>query len=207
MSASRHIFTIGHSTHSTGKFLELLLRHGITAIADVRSQPYSRVNPHFNRENIGSALKGVGLGYVFVGKELGARTTDQDCYLNGKVQYDRLAATRLFQEGLQRIADGSLRHRIALMCAEKDPLTCHRTILVCRHLVALGLDVQHILDDGSLESHNDAMTRLMDELGMTGADLFQSRADLEREAYSRRGDQIAYIDKQVNAAPTHGSAR
>lgn len=189
------IFTVGHSTHSAEKLRELLLRNGITAVADVRSTPFSRHNPQFNQQTLQADLKRAGIAYVFLGRELGARTDDSSCYVEGKVQYDRLAQTAPFQAGLERVARGSAEHRIALLCAEKDPLTCHRTILVCRHLAARGIDVQHILADGCLESHDAAMTRLLAELGMAEGDLFRSREDLIREAYARRGDQIAYVER------------
>jgi uncharacterized protein (DUF488 family) len=202
MSVGKRVFTIGHSTHSVERLIDLLSRHGISAVADVRSQPYSRVNPQFNRESLRAALKAAGISYVFMGRELGARTDDRSCYVDGKVQYDLLARTQPFQEGLERVAQGSSKYCIALMCAEKDPLTCHRTILVCRHLVARGLSVQHILHSGRLESHEDAMVRLMSELGISERELFRSREDLEREAYARRGDQIAYVEKQPPAEET-----
>ena len=193
------VYTIGHSTHSTEKLIELLAGHGVTAVADVRSQPYSRINPQFNRESLRADLKTAGIAYVFLGRELGARAADRSCYVEGKVQYDLLARTALFQEGLTRLAQGIRRHRIALTCAEKDPLTCHRAILVCRHLAGLGIGVQHILEDGRLESHDDALTRLLAELGIGEGDLFRSRDALIVEAYSRRGEQIAYTEQEPSS--------
>lgn len=189
------IYTIGHSTHTAAKLIELLARHGVTAVADVRSQPYSRINPESNKDNLHAKLKAAGIRYVFMGRELGARTDDRGCYANGKVQYDLLARTPLFQDGIARIAQGSNKHRIALLCAEKDPLTCHRTILVCRHLVPRGLRVQHILDNGRLESQEEALLRLLRELGIAEHELFRSHEDMIREAYARRGQQIAYVEK------------
>jgi uncharacterized protein (DUF488 family) len=193
------VYTIGHSTHSTEKLIELLAAHRITAIADVRSQPYSHINPQFNRESLRADLKAAGIAYVFLGRELGARAEDRSCHVEGKVQYDLLARTALFHEGLTRITQGMNSHRIALMCAEKDPLTCHRAILVCRHLAARGIGAQHILEDGRLESHDDALTRLLAELGIAERDLFRSRDELIIEAYSRRGQQIAYSEKQPSS--------
>ncbi len=194
---AEHVYTIGHSTHSTEKLIQLLASHGVTALADVRSQPYSRINPHFNRESLRTEMKTAGISYVFLGRELGARPEDRACYIDGQVQYDVLARTALFQEGLTRIAQGISSHRVALMCAEKDPLMCHRTILVCRHLAAVrGVTARHILEDGRLESHEDAVTRLLAELDIPERDLFRSREDLIIQAYSRRGQQIAYNEKQ-----------
>jgi len=189
------VYTVGHSTHPAAHFVQLLKNHGITAIADVRSQPYSRMNPQFNRETLRGELKEVGISYVFLGRELGARSSDESCYVNGKVQYDRLAQTSLFQEGIDRVEQGISTHRIALMCAEKDPLTCHRSILVCRHLIARNIGVCHIVDDGKLESHDEAIARLLRELKIEQVDLFRSRNELVAEAYSLRGEQIAYVAK------------
>ena len=131
------VFTIGHSTHPPERFLALLRQHGITALCDVRSRPYSRLNGQFNRENLQESLRESGITYVFLGKELGARSEDASCYVRGKVQYDHLARTELFKKGLDRVRQGMKDYRIALMCAEKDPLVCHRAILVARHLDAL----------------------------------------------------------------------
>lgn len=189
------VYTIGHSTHSTEKLIALLAAHHVTAVADVRSQPYSRMNPQFNRESLRADLQTAGIGYAFLGRELGARSDDPSCYVEGKAQYDLLARTAVFQEGLTRIAEGIGTHRIALMCAEKDPLVCHRAILVCRHLAARGINPQHILEDGRLESHDDALTRLLKELGLSERDLFRSREELIAEAYARRGQQIAYSEQ------------
>src|SRR5215471_13851987 len=129
------VYTIGHSTHSLPRFLELLGQHAITAVCDVRSQPYSRLHPQFNRGQLRDALRAAGSRYVFLGKELGARSTDKSCYCNGQVQYGRLAATDEFKHGLERVTKGSRAYRVALMCAERDPLHCHRAILVARQLV------------------------------------------------------------------------
>jgi uncharacterized protein (DUF488 family) len=190
------VFTIGHSNHSLDKLLELLRTHAVTAVADVRSHPYSRFNPQFNRESFQAALKAADLAYVFLGRELGARPEDPSCYVDGTARYDLLARTNLFHQGLARIVEGARSHRIALLCAEKDPLTCHRAILVCRHLALQGLAAQHILDDGRLESHDDALVRLLAELGCPERDLFRSRAEMIEDAYEQRGAAIAYTAKQ-----------
>lgn len=186
------VYTIGHSTHSSQKLVSLLVRHKVTAVADVRSQPYSRINPHFNKEKLRADLKAAGITYVFLGRELGARTEDQGCYVDGKVQYDLLARTELFRQGIQRIIKGMSTHLIALMCSEKDPLDCHRTILVARYLVAQGINVQHIRESGALESHDQIIGRLLRKLDLLNGDLLRSQTEMIEEAYSRRGDEIAY---------------
>lgn len=189
---SSEVFTIGHSTHSIEKFIALLSAHGIQVVADVRSSPFSKFNPQFNRENLQNSLKASGIRYVFLGKELGARSEDPACYVADKVQYDRLAKTPLFQSGLDRVIEGMNNYRIALMCAEKDPLDCHRTILVARELLKRGAAITHILEDGALESHTESISRLVTSLGMSMDDLFISRDEIIEHAYSRQANKIAY---------------
>lgn len=186
------LYTIGHSTHSLERFTALLKQHGITALCDVRSKPYSRMNPQFNREPLKWSLQENGIAYVFLGRELGARSEAPSCYVRGKVQYDRLAQSQLFQKGLDRVRIGMRGFHLALMCAEKDPLECHRTILVARHLDTLQIAIEHIMEDGSLESHGKALSRLLCQLHLPEQDLFRSRKDMIEEAYRIQGERIAY---------------
>jgi len=187
------VFTIGHSTHAQERFIALLCQHGITALCDVRSKPYSRMNPQFNREELEEALLARGIAYRFLGKELGARSDDPHCYERGKVQYGRLAETDLFKHGLRRVLRGMKDgFRIALMCAEKEPLECHCTILVARHLAALGVAVAHIHADGRLENHDSALSRLARLLNLPEDDMFHSREELLDDAYRRQEERIAY---------------
>jgi uncharacterized protein (DUF488 family) len=186
------IYTIGHSTHTMERLIQLLEQHHVTALADVRSQPYSRMNPQFNREVLKTSLRQAGIAYVFLGQQLGARAEDPACYRDGRVQYDLLARTEPFREGLRRLQEGAQTHRIALMCAEKEPLHCHRTILISRHLVEAGLDVRHILADGEIEDHRHAMSRLVKLLKLQGDDLFRSPEEIEELAYRLQGEAMAF---------------
>ena len=189
------IHTIGHSNHPIDVFVELLKRHGIEQIADVRSQPHSRFNPQFNRERLSASLRAAGIDYEPMGAELGARATDPECYVGDKVDYELLARSEAFRSGVARLAAAASERRIALLCAEKDPLACHRTILVCPHLEALGLDARHIREDGRIETGEAALERLLAEEDLRNHDLFRSRAELAAEAYRRRGARIAYERK------------
>ena len=168
--------------------------------------PYSRFSPQFNREELKQSLRACSIAYVFLGKELGARSDDPLCYDHGKVQYDRLAHTELFQQGLTRLQDGLKKYRLAVMCAEKEPLECHRSILVSRYLVALGLDVQHIHADGKLESHADALSRLAQMLNLPEDDMFRSREDLIADAYRLQEKRIAYASDVPVIGPSSESA-
>lgn len=158
------LFTIGHSNQSIEAFLLLLEKYGITAVVDVRSHPFSRYLPHFNQSQIKASLSSAGIKYVFLGKELGARPEDLSCYdTGGKALYDRIAATSLFLAGIQRLLKGVASYKISLMCAEKDPIACHRNILVCRQLRKYNLQINHILLDGELESHLQLEARLLNK--------------------------------------------
>lgn len=190
------VFTIGHSLHEIDAFIDLLHRHGVEAVADVRSHPYSKRLPQFSKAELQRALKASGIQYVFLGQELGARRTERACYVDGQAKYELIAQLPAFAEGIRRIQAGAERMRLSLMCAEKDPITCHRTILVCRELAKLGLDVKHILDDGDLEPHEDAQNRMMIEEGYVPGqlDIFGSSDDTGSLAlaYEKRGLKIAY---------------
>jgi uncharacterized protein (DUF488 family) len=190
------VLTIGHSTHSFETFAELLKQHGVTALADVRSAPFSRFNPQFNKHALAADLKLCGIKYVFLGKELGARSKDPSCYENGRVRYSRLARTEQFQQGIARLLRGAQDHRIALMCAEREPLECHRTLLVARALDEKGVSVAHILGDGRLETHHAAMERLLDVAGLPHDDLFRSREELINQALARQEEKVAYVDEK-----------
>jgi uncharacterized protein (DUF488 family) len=186
------LFTIGHSIHSVERFVDLLKMHGVNALCDVRSSPYSRYTPQFNRESLKDELAKHCIIYLYLGSELGPRSADPTCYENGKVQYKRLAGKDIFQQGLGRLWKGMTTHRIALMCAEKDPLTCHRMLLICRNLRGDDIVIRHILEDGSLEDNRDTERRLMKQLKIDPADLFSTEADQIQRAYDLQGEKVAY---------------
>jgi uncharacterized protein (DUF488 family) len=198
---SQTVYTVGHSRHTWDCFARLLALHGITAMCDVRSKPYSRLQPQFNREALKMALPECGITYLFLGKELGARSEDPGCYEGGQLRYARLAQTKLFQKGLERLRDGMNKgFTVALMCAEKEPLECHRTILVARQLSEVGIDVQHIHADGTLESHSAALRRLAGLVGVPENDLFRSAEELQADAYHRQERRIAFEREPAVAA-------
>jgi uncharacterized protein (DUF488 family) len=191
------LFTVGHSNHSLGAFIELLQRHGVTAVGDVRSHPYSRHAPQYSREPLKAALARLGIAYVFLGKELGARSENPSCYKQGKVQYDRLARQPQFAEGIRRVAKGIEQHCIALMCAEKDPLECHRTLLIARKLFEAGFEIAHIHADGSLENHRTLESRLLDICELPEGDMFKQRDEFISEAYAIQGERVAYQNENM----------
>ena len=196
------MFTIGHSNHGAEVFLGLLRRHGVEEVVDVRSSPHSRYNPQFNRKALQATLADAGVGYVFMGAELGGRPADPSCYDGeGRVQYDRLAETEAFNAGIRQVIQRAGERRIALTCSEKEPLACHRTLLIARVLTARGVAVAHILADGNLEGHAAAMNRLLDGFSLPrDGDLFRSREQHIDDAVRRQARQAAYVGRPPGRA-------
>jgi uncharacterized protein (DUF488 family) len=186
------ILTIGHSNHPLWRFLELLQAHGVQTVADVRSVPYSRRYRAYNREPLDRELRSHAIEYVFFGFELGARPADSTLYESGRVSYRRLAASPLFRSGLERAISLAQNRRLVLLCAEKEPLDCHRALLVSRELKARGVPVSHILADASLETHEATESRLLDEGGLRQFGLFDINQDLLDDAYARREERRAF---------------
>jgi len=186
------LFTIGYSPHSLDSFFHVLSRHEITALVDVRSSPYSKYKPEFNQESLTRFLTIKKIAYVFLGDYCGARIDDPSCYVNGKVDYRLVAKNQKFKEGLIRIKKGMENYKIALMCAEKDPITCHRTILICRNLLQPEIKIKHLLSDGSVETHEESEKRLLKLFKLNDPDLFRSEQQRIDDAYSLQGEKIAY---------------
>jgi hypothetical protein len=158
------LFSIGYSNHAMEHFLGLLVRAGVTALADVRTHPSSRRHPHTNRPLLVAALKRHGIAYVFLGDTLGGRPPDRDLYdADGRVDYERVRRTADFQRGLDRLLHGLAGFRVAMMCGEEDPLSCHRGLMITPALVERGLAPLHLRGDGSIETTEALERRLLDE--------------------------------------------
>jgi uncharacterized protein (DUF488 family) len=146
------LYTIGHSNTESAAFIALLQRHAIELLVDVRSQPYSRYNPQFNRETLKHAVNQAGIAYAFLGDSLGGMPADRRFHLpDGKVDYDLLAQAESFQTGLEKLLNLAAECRVAFMCAEADYHHCHRYKLITRALVRRSIEVRHIVPTGELE--------------------------------------------------------
>ena len=197
------LFTIGHSNHSLEYFIELLLSHRLSMIADVRSSPYSKYAPYFSKDTLEIALRKGNIDYVFLGGELGAQRSEHECYVDDQAKYDTIAHLPAFRRGLERILQEVERHRIAVMCSESDPIACHRAILVCRELkkICPDLRITHILGTGAVELHESLEKRLI-KLHKLQPELFgelTSTAGLISRAYNLQADKIAYKKAPVEA--------
>lgn len=161
MHEHRPIWSIGHSNHDADSFIALLRQAGIAVVADIRSQPFSRFSPQFNRDALRAALRAAHVQYVFLGRELGGRPPEPECYdEEGHVLYREVATTERFLAGVRRLLDGSEKFRVAMMCSEEDPTNCHRRLLVTRVLAEQGVPVAHIRGDGTTLSETTLGVRL-----------------------------------------------
>lgn len=188
------VYSIGHSNHTIDHFLSLLRSADISAIADVRSSPYSRHLPQFNQGGLKQSLSSASIAYVFLGKELGGRPEERSMYRDGIADYEKMASLPRFRDGLARVVEGAKRYRIALMCSEHNPLDCHRCLLVSRWLVADGTHVVHILANGTMESHLDIEQRLLELANVSASDFFSPLDERLAMAYRDRSRKVAYAE-------------
>ncbi len=198
------VLTVGHSTQPAEALVDLLRRHAVEVVIDVRSQPYSRHVPQFNREALERTLGAGGIAYQFAGRELGARSPDRSAYDDeGRVRYDALRAAAAFEAAVDHILTVAEAGRVqALLCTEKDPADCHRAILVGDALTQRGAQVSHILANGRLERQSQLLARLM------GPPTLFTAAEPQRErevrALRERERVIAYVDPTLAAERAGG---
>jgi uncharacterized protein (DUF488 family) len=198
----KDLFTIGYAPHTLDSFVDALDKHKINVVADVRSSPYSKFKADFNQNVLEIFLKTKHVRYIFFGDVLGARVDDSSCYVDGKVDFNLVAQSQKFKEGVQRILKGMENYRVALMCAEKDPLTCHRTILIARNIQLSGMSVKHILADGDIENHCESELRLLKLFKLNHPSLYFNEQQLLDQAYSRQAAKIAY--EEINTMDESG---
>ena len=195
--------TIGHSNREINQFLELIKSHNVNCIYDVRSLPYSRYNPQFNRETLKTSLELNDIQYVYVGDCLGARYDDPNLLCpDGMVDFKRVRQLTKFQGGIQQVVNGIKKgYRIALMCAEKDPFDCHRFLLVSYGLAKKGVQVEHIVSADKILSQKELENRMIRKYTIKSSQLslFDQRGseeDMLEEAYEMRCKDIAHRGKK-----------
>lgn len=202
-SAAR-LYTIGHSTHSYERFLELLRQHGVDFILDVRSVPHSGRVPQFNQRQLRDALRSDDIRYRHAGNILGGRPADRQFYQDDQVQYSRVAGSEEFVKALERVRAGTRTHRVALMCAEGDPLACHRFLLLARYLRSPDVEIVHILPDGRGERHVESELRLMRQTGLLQSDLFAKNPQALAEAYEIQSRRVAFAARPIETNSEEG---
>ena len=145
------IYSIGHSDHTIEAFLDLLRQQMVTVVVDVRSQPYSRWAPQFNRENLACDLEAADIRYVFMGDSLGGRPADPALYETDRERpcYERVAQSAAYQAGIEQLLRLAEAEHVAVMCSEGDYRRCHRALLITPTLLVGGARVFHIRPDGT----------------------------------------------------------
>lgn len=202
------ILTIGHSNHALDHFMALIEGAGVTAVADVRSVPVSRYVPHFNKDRLAASLAERKIGYLFLGRELGGRPERPELFTDGVADYEKMAEQPAFKSGIARLLDEAQSQWIAVMCAEADPLDCHRSLLIGRALSRAGADVGHILSTGDIISQTDIEARLLDLAGLGGEGLpFAAGGERLAEAYRARARKAAYATRKEPVSGRGGAAR
>jgi len=198
----RIIYSVGHSNHEIDEFVKILRGFSIDVVVDVRSAPYSKYCPQFNKETIEQVLKNSGIKYLFLGKELGARPIDQSCYVDAVVSFDELKLSECFQRGISRLLDGIEKHNIAMMCSEKEAINCHRAILISRVLTEKGITVKHILSETESLDQKDLEAMLLKKFKMekTLFDKDSSRQSDIDEAYKKQENLICYKETVQDSA-------
>lgn len=193
----KQIFTVGHSSLEPERFLELLRQARVEIAGDVRSRPQSARFPQFSQAVLENILCSAQMDYVFLGEELGGRPEDPAAYYeDGRVNYRARRRSYAFTSGLERVLALSAEKTVALLCAEEDPLECHRFLMISPELAAAGASPVHIRKDGSLETQEAAENRLLAAHGFAGVaanTLFpQARAEALEKAYELQAARAAF---------------
>ncbi len=198
------LFTIGHSNMPAERFMAVLRGHGIDAVADVRTNPVSRFCPWFSARNLKPLLQHQGMEYAAFCEALGGRPTHPALYCGGVADYEAMAQEPEFLSGLDRLASLAEQHRLCLLCAERDPLDCHRCLLVGRALAERGLRIGHVLFNGSLETHHNTERRLLQTSGAADDLFVTGQRERLAAAYRRRAREVAYRPKPDRARTREG---
>lgn len=171
------IYTIGYGNRSIAELIEVLHQHAIAYLIDVRSAPYSRYKPEFSKAPLANELERHSIRYVFMGDALGGRPDDETCYVNGKVDYEKVKATAFYQRGIERLHTAfTQQQRVVLMCSEGKPEECHRCKLIGTTLTTQNIPVIHIDENNKQMTQEQIVDRLTGgQLSMFGEDTFYSR--------------------------------
>lgn len=158
------IFTIGYSAFEIDDFIKVLKANKITNLVDVRSKPFSEFYPNFNSQNLKKNLNSENISYENMVAEFGARQENKDFFAKeGYLDFEKFSQSEQFKSGIETLKNGlNLGGKIVLMCAEKDPISCHRSILIAKSLKNENIEVLHIMPDESLQSQNELEVRLLD---------------------------------------------
>jgi uncharacterized protein (DUF488 family) len=194
---ANQLLTVGHSVMESSAFLDILRRFAIGLVVDVRSKPQSNRFPHFDQADLQKSLEAEKIRYLFMGEELGGRPDDPKAYRkDGLVDYRARRKSYSFQAGIERVFNELAHDNLVLMCAEEDPLNCHRFLMITPEIIALGVEPNHIRKGGILETQKSAEDRLLQSQqwgAVIGASLFSNERDAALEnAYTAQAEKCAF---------------
>lgn len=201
------LLSIGHSQHKIDFFISLLREHNVNYILDVRSTPYSQFAAEYNRESIKTILESNGIAYTFMGNYFGARPSDYSLYSpNGYLDFEKVANCLNFRKAFANVMKGAGQgYRIAFMCTEKDPVECHRAILVTNAFYKAGYSIEHIMPDSTIQTQEDINERLLDmhypdrnQLSLFATENLSPEQYLIN-AYKKQNEKIGYRIQNIKA--------
>ena len=199
------IYTVGYGNRSIKQFIELLRQYQIAYVADVRSQPYSRFNHNFSKEDLEKHLRSCNIRYMYVGDTLGGRPKDDTCYADGRVDYSKLPEKSFYQEGIGRLRTAWEKQlRVAVMCTELKPQECHRGKLIGASLIEQQIDVAHIDEEGNIKTQEDINQLLGgNQPTLFGEPCLDKRMGFSRKRYSLRVLNFTTISRMKSIAAVH----
>lgn len=193
------LYTIGHSNYPIEDLINLLIKFNVQYVLDVRSTPYSHYVPQYNKDNLKKVLTSLQIHYVSMGKQFGARQANSNYYPHGYLDFELFRKSTQFIEGIENVKKGLKKYNIVLLCTEKDPIDCHRAIMVGRGFELEKIDVKHILHDGTLLTQKELNERLLDEYfpDRFQLDLFNlsaqaNNSDYLCDAYRKQNKKIGW---------------
>lgn len=189
-----NLFTIGYSGFAIEDFIAVLKKNSIGALVDIRSSPYSKYFKDYDITSLKFILNEKKIYYLFFGNELGARPEDHSLYTNGVADFSKMANSKSFRNGCERVREGLNKFSICLMCAEKDPATCHRAILVTNNFrnIYPEINIFHIYSPSKIESQEQLDIRIMTINKLDQGDLLKSEIERQKDAYLSQEKKIAY---------------
>ena len=177
-----NIYTIGYGNRSLDEFITIILNSSVKFLIDIRSKPYSQFNPDFNKDNLILKFKEMKIEYAFMGDLLGGRPSSNDCYTDGKVDYDKLSVNKQFLKGLKRLENANKKNiKVMLMCSELKPQECHRSKLIGRALDKNNINILHIDENNIYKTQNEVI--LLATKGLGDVDLFGEKKFTSRKKY------------------------
>lgn len=191
--------TIGYGNMQLDEFINLLLVTRVNYLVDIRTTPFSKYKPAFNKQNLQEALLKKGITYLWLGDSLGGRPSDDSCYFeNGTVDYVKTSQTEAFKAGMEKLLDLRIPYNVAIMCTEKEPSECHRFLMVSRVLSEKGYDVTHVLGIKKYVLQKELEKKIMnihygENIQMT---FFSDDDDILSNSYLKQSEKFAYRRKK-----------